>query len=252
MQRHQTNYHLLIVLTILVLVGEGMLIYFRQPHTAYAATEPSVKTVMLSGTTLAVPSWNLFKLGNIWSIISGSHMIPLTYTPQLETVDIAHAPNANRVASSVATPLKNLVNAAAKDNIQLMLSSAYRSADDQKATYDTYAAMNGKQYVQEYVAQPGASEHQSGLAVDLASTTKACANDGGACSLDADAITWLRAHAAEYGFIERYPEGKQSITGISGEHWHYRYVGVPLAKALSSSNMTLDEFVSQTAPGYTK
>jgi D-alanyl-D-alanine carboxypeptidase len=133
-----------------------------------------------------------------------------------------------------------------------MFSSTYRSALDQRVIYDTFQSLYGKEYVHDYVAVPGASEHQTGLAVDIATASRDCSVDANACSLDADAMAWLRAHAADYGFIERYPSGKQSITGVAGEHWHYRYVGVPLAKALDGAHMTLDEFVQQTAPGYAR
>lgn len=251
MRQVKTNYTVLAVLALVTIICGALYLKSSVEQTIYDSTKP-VATVEIGETKLSVYSWNLFKTGQMWSLVSPTHTLALTFTPELVAVTTDHAPGATQIGKSIEAPLGSLFAAASADGVGLILSSAYRSATDQQAVYDSLLALHGSEYVHEYVAAPGASEHQTGLAVDIASVTHGCAIDANACSLDAAAIAWLRAHAADYGFIERYPSGKQSITGVAGEHWHYRYVGVPLAKALTSAGMTLDEFVTQTAPGYAK
>lgn len=246
---HETNFGMLIALVLLT----GAILVVAIALNNRSTTPPTasiVQKVTIGQQTVSVPNWELFKNGNMWALTNPSRKLASNYTPELTETTVAHTGTASKISKKIAPELGSLFNAADKNSIKLMLSSAYRSEADQQALYTTYLRMNGKQYVHDYVAEPGASEHQTGLAVDLSVASNACKTDANACSLDAPSIAWLRKHAAEYGFIERYPEGKQSVTGIAGEHWHYRYVGVPLAKALSTENITLDEFVQQTAPGY--
>ena len=91
------------------------------------------------------------------------------------------------------------------------------------------------------MAEPGKGEHQLGLAVDFSSYTEPCMEKFTACRLDNTSAEWLAAHAHEYGFILRYPEGKQPIVGYQYEAWHFRYVGRELAGALHQSGLTLEE-----------
>lgn len=250
MQQSKTNRSALLVLAIVATFGVIFTLRSSGQGKVVYDTNAPVSSVEIGTTKMSVPSWNIFTAGKLWSLVSSVHTVALSYVPDLTDVTIAHAPAATQVSKTIAVPLSSMAKQASANGINLMLSSAYRSSDDQQAIYNSLLTRYGRTYVHEYVAEPGASEHQTGLAVDIASASHGCEIDVNACSLDASAIVWLRAHAAEYGFIERYPSGKQSITGVAGEHWHYRYVGVPLAKALDAANMTLDEFVTQVAPGY--
>ncbi len=248
MGQRKTNYFILLLLSGLT----GIFVAFVMLHDPMAATlqtySPPAR-VTIGTTEVTVPSWSIFSTGNIWQLVSTKRAIGRDYAPTLIDTSVSHAPAASQIAKAINAPLNDLVAAARVQDVNLMLSSAYRSYTDQETLYNTLLSAKGREYVLAYVAIPGESEHQTGLAVDLASVTNGCLKSADACSLDATGIAWLHAHAPEFGFIERYPEGMQSITGIAGEHWHYRYVGVPLAKALTSANMTLDEFVAQTAPG---
>lgn len=252
MGRVKTDY--IAFLPLLFVAGFCSLVFYKSMNIMTSAstfdTTKPVAAASLGNTTISIPSWNYFNPGQLWNLVSDKHTISLDYVPELTSAAVSHAPDAEQVSAVTEKPLESLVTAAQSDGISLTLSSAYRSAKDQQDTYNSLLALHGTDYVHEYVAVPGASEHQTGLAVDIATATHGCAIDANSCSLDAGAITWLRKHAASYGFIERYPSGKQSITGVAGEHWHYRYVGVPLAKALTGANLTLDEFVQQIAPGY--
>lgn len=93
-----------------------------------------------------------------------------------------------------------------------------------------------KERAEAYVAVPGTSEHQLGLAVDINSENG-----------DSQRVyEWLKKHAHEYGFIQRYPEGKEDITGIQAEAWHYRFVGLAAAEEMYASGQTLEEYLGET------
>ncbi len=120
----------------------------------------------------------------------------------------------------------------------LQVNSAYRSYDDQVSTYEYYKNANGEEYAKKYVANPGNSEHHTGLALDLN------VNRNGAISYvesDAD-CEWFRNNCDDYGFILRYTPEKKYITGIEGETWHYRYVGKPHAQLMTELNLCLEEY----------
>lgn len=120
--------------------------------------------------------------------------------------------------------------------------SGWRSAEEQQEIWDGSMLENGAEFTRKYVALPGCSEHQTGLAIDLA--------------LRADSIDFIRpefpydgicgrfrALAADYGFVERYQSGKEDITGIAAEPWHFRYVGRPHARIMCDMGLCLEEYV---------
>lgn len=120
--------------------------------------------------------------------------------------------------------------------------SGWRSAEEQQEIWDGSTRENGAEFTRKYVALPGCSEHQTGLAIDLA--------------LRADSIDFIRpefpydgicgrfrALAADYGFVERYKSGKEDITGIAAEPWHFRYVGRPHARIMCDMGFCLEEYV---------
>lgn len=146
-----------------------------------------------------------------------------------------------------------LINRSAANVLQLILwkisagssivpVSGYRSAEEQKTIYADSLRDNGEAFTQKYVALPNHSEHQTGLAIDL--------------GLDKEEIDFIRPDfpyegicdsfrklAPDYGFIQRYPEGKEKITGISHEPWHFRYVGYPHSKIMTENGFSLEEYI---------
>lgn len=120
--------------------------------------------------------------------------------------------------------------------------SGWRSQAEQQSIWDDSMAENGEVFTRQFVALPGCSEHQSGLAIDL-----------GLAGPEIDFICpdfpyegicqQFRLLAPSYGFIERYPEGKEAITGIAHEPWHFRYVGVPHAELMTARGWTLEEYL---------
>jgi len=148
-----------------------------------------------------------------------------------------------------ARAVEALVAAAARDGVTLRIISAYRDAATQQSLYNRYVARDGQAAADTYSARPGHSEHQTGLAVDF--------DDYGSCYLatcfaDTAAGVWLAEHALDFGFIQRYPLGSDSVTGFQFEPWHYRFVGVELAAEMQrTQTATLEEFFGLApAPNY--
>ena len=125
-----------------------------------------------------------------------------------------------------------------QNGIYLMINSSYRDFNSQTIVYNNYKNNHGEAYADKYAARPGYSEHQTGLALDIFSI------DGALRSTfkDTEAYAWLKDNAYKYGFILRYPEGKEDITGFSFEPWHYRYVGIDAAKYIYENQITLEEY----------
>ncbi len=142
-----------------------------------------------------------------------------------------------------------LFAAAGEAGVPVRIISAYRDYGTQVGLYDSYVARDGQAAADTYSARPGHSEHQTGLVIDL--------DDHGACYLQAcfgetPTGVWLAEHAADYGFIVRYPAGKEDVTGFMPEPWHFRYVGPELAAEMRATGVsTLEEFFDlPPAPGY--
>lgn len=218
-----------------------------------ASRQPAVAaTVTIADTKLVIPTYELFGEDRLWAITSRER--PLSDEKGYELIDIpvthGDAELPMRVAATLSNDLQSLVNTAEAEGESLMVSSAHRTFAEQRATHDAFVAKNGRSLVDTYVMPVGASEHHTGLAIDFSSVSDECAVDSNSCSLSQSGAVWLAKNASEYGFIQRYPAGKQSITGVGYEPWHYRYVGKPLAKVVYASNLTLEEIVEQIAPGY--
>ena len=139
-----------------------------------------------------------------------------------------------------AAALEELVAAAKEDNVILNGVSGYRSYARQKAIYRNNIKTKGLAHTEQYSAKPGFSEHQSGLSIDISarSNNNALTARFGTTK---EGI-WLAKNCYKYGFIIRYPKGKEAITGYSYEPWHIRYVGVGLATYLTENNLTLEEY----------
>ena len=158
---------------------------------------------------------------------------------ELVTVDKKYSVNNNdKLEKNTYEAFKKLVDAAEKENLHIRSKSAYRSYNTQKNLYDNYKKTNGLEWAEKWSAHPGNSEHQTGLALDV-------------CSKDTYTIQkfsstkeflWMKDNSYKYGFILRYPEGKEYITGYNYEAWHYRYVGKEVAKYIHDNNITFEEY----------
>ena len=125
---------------------------------------------------------------------------------------------------------------------QIVPVSGYRDRDEQEKIYNDSLLENGSVFTSQYVALPNRSEHQTGLAIDLGKNSDEidfiCPDFPytGICGK-------FRKHAGKYGFIERYGKGKESITGISHEPWHFRYVGYPHSQIIEDNKLCLEEYI---------
>ncbi|KGR91819.1 D-alanyl-D-alanine carboxypeptidase [Ureibacillus massiliensis 4400831 = CIP 108448 = CCUG 49529] len=137
---------------------------------------------------------------------------------------------------------EEMAQAARKEGIELTAFSTFRSFEYQQSLYKRYVDRDGKDNADRYSARPGYSEHQTGLAFDIGEVGKEdlwLTSEFG----ESTAGKWLVNNAHNYGFILRYPKGKEEITGYMYESWHFRYLGVPLATDVKNSGVTLEEYL---------
>ena len=149
------------------------------------------------------------------------------------------------VGEEIYTPVSSMMEDAYREGHVLWLASGYRSVENQAEILEDgiLARMRNTGMTREEayedarltIQAPGCSEHHTGLAVDF--------NEVNYDFEESGEYKWLQAHAAEYGFVERYPKGKEDITGIDYEPWHYRYVGTEHAQAMNELDMCLEEYV---------
>lgn len=169
-------------------------------------------------------------------LVNSEHRLSEDYVPEA-LVNLYEQRHSFRLASSeiyltreTYEAMERMFAAAEADNVNgFIVTSGYRDYQRQAEIY----AESEPGLAQE----PGASEHQTGMAFDVTTET----NDGFEST---EQYAWLRAHAHEYGFIQRYPANKADETGISYEPWHYRYVGVEAATRIREADMTLEAFVA--------
>ncbi|MAU33859.1 D-alanyl-D-alanine carboxypeptidase [Candidatus Saccharibacteria bacterium] len=168
-------------------------------------------------------------------LVNKKHCLqPLTYAPD-ELVTVYGA----LLTSDAAKAFAQLYEAARAAGQPITVTSSYRSFQDQVVTYQYWVGVSGYDGADTYSARPGYSEHQTGLAVDLASPDGCVLSCFGATSQ----YTWLQANAATYGFIQRYHSGDEATTGYSAEEWHYRYVGREVALDMKDKGIdTLEEY----------
>ena len=158
-------------------------------------------------------------------IANKTYSLPKTYAPGVDT----EANNA----------LKSMFAGASKEGVSLWVTSGYRSYETQSTLYNNYVARDGKEEADRYSARAGHSEHQTGLAFDLNSLEQSFGQTKEG--------KWLADNCHKYGFIIRYPEGKEEITGYMYEPWHVRYIGVDKATEVYESGLCLEEFLNITS-----
>lgn len=127
-----------------------------------------------------------------------------------------------------------------KIGLDIIIDSGYRSYEYQQSIWDNRVKDIGFEETKKLVAPPGASEHQTGLAFDVAFIRNNQYTDN--VKEDDEETKWLIENCHKYGFILRYPKGKENITGYIFEPWHYRFVGIELATTINKFNLTLEEY----------
>ena len=175
--------------------------------------------------------------GNLM-LVNKYHYLPEDYNPN-DIVDVKnwYCYGENRIKEEVYQKFIEMFNAAKEQDKKLIISSGYRTYEDQKETYDNYVDRYGVKKADGLAARPGYSEHETGLTLDI--TTGKATKD---TFESTEEFTWLKENSYKYGFILRYPKGKEDITGYDYEPWHYRYVGVEVATKIHDLDITFDEY----------
>ena len=127
-----------------------------------------------------------------------------------------------------------------KENINIAITSAYRTLEEQQATLEEFIEKYGEEYAYKAVAPVGTSEHHTGLALDIVSMSYQLLDKE---QENTPEQQWLMHNSYKYGFILRYPNDKSEITGIHYEPWHYRYVGKEIAKKIYEQGICLEEYL---------
>ena len=171
-------------------------------------------------------------------LVNKHRQLSSKYVPDdLVTIDEEYvkADGEIEIERNVAKAFYDMAEDASKEGLELMVSSGYRSYEDQEEITNTYLELYGQNYVDNYVAKPGFSEHQTAMSLDIASKSVNT-------FVNSDEYVWMMDNAYKYGFILRYPKSKEDITGYKCEAWHYRYVGKKIAKYIKENNITYDEY----------
>ena len=211
----------------------------KTSDTAPETTQPLTAVVAQPGTfdnptviTIDEEKWYL-------TLVNSSYRIPDNYEPDLVYV----CGSGERLDRKVAEHYEAMYNAALKDGVNLAPCSGYRSYELQERNYNNkvsfyesqgYSNKDAKVKAATIIMPPGSSEHNLGYAMDIV-----CVDEW---FEDTAEFKWLTENAADYGFIMRYPKDKQDITKVIYEPWHWRYVGVELAKELKDSGLVLEEY----------
>lgn len=178
---------------------------------------------------------------NSWNLILVNRN---SYIPDDYKVELTELSNGEKVDSRIYPELQEMFNDARAQGYGLFVREGYRTQEEQQQLLDEKieayenegkSKSEAKKLAEQWVAIPGTSEHQLGIAVDInADTTKSSSDD---------VYSWLAENAHKYGFIKRYPSDKTDITGVINEPWHYRYVGKEAALEIYSQGMCLEEYI---------
>jgi len=171
--------------------------------------------------------------GSVWVVVNKALPItPADWAPGALVTVAGY-----QVRPEVAGPLEQMLAAASADGVALTLRSAFRSYDDQVRVHADLVGRVGQAHAEEVSARPGHSEHQTGLAVDVGSTTRPDC-DFQDCFGDTAEGRWVAARAGEFGFLVRYTAANRAVTGYAPEGWHLRWVGTDLVAELERRGVT--------------
>ena len=175
-------------------------------------------------------------------LVNSTHPLADDYS-----VDLTELRNGQSVDTRILSDLQEMFDAARSEDIYPIVSDAYRTREDQQTLMDDviqnyedegYSSEEASSKAEQVIAKPGTSEHETGLAIDIAGDDD--------YDQDTDSVLeWMNSNAYKYGFILRYPSGKESVTGAEAENDHYRYVGKEAAKVIHDQGICLEEYLGQ-------
>ncbi len=174
-------------------------------------------------------------------LVNKNNKLPSSFIPDnLVAIDLKYA-NADRLVREEAKiNFERLCYDAQKLGHTIIAISAFRDFDYQNQLYNHYVEKKGQEYADLASARPGHSEHQTGLAIDIMGS-----NEDYNKFEESVEFEWMKNNAHLYGFILRYPKGKENITGFKYEPWHYRYIGKKVATIIYNENITLEEYLKK-------
>lgn len=207
--------------------------YGQEPDFSYDKTD-----VTSFANTNQVPpeDWRLI-------LVNNAHSIPKNYQ-----IELCKLSNGIYIDSRIYPDLQQMFDDARSEGIYPIVGEGYRTHEEQKKMMDDkidcfmkegYSKKEAKELAKKWVAIPGTSEHELGIALDINADESLSSNDA--------VYNWLAENAYQYGFILRYPQNKEYITGIDYEPWHYRYVGKESAREIYTQQITLEEYLEATS-----
>lgn len=179
-----------------------------------------------------------------YAVLYDAAIRPWIYIPHGYGVDLTELSNGEKVDARVYPPLQEMFDAARAEGLELFVAAGYRTQEEQQRLLDEkigayrdegYPESEAERLTGQWVALPGTSEHQLGIAVDINADTDKSTSD--------EVYGWLAENGYKYGFIKRYPPDKTHITGISNEPWHYRYVGKEAAGEIYRQGICLEGYI---------
>ena len=259
MRRHGTIIKTILLIIVMIAVSSVIfaITFLRQNEEGGMTEQPSNNGTTENEATNDETVDRETRLAEINEILTDEYMILVNVDNGLNRDDAPASTttiDGYTMESTAAAQLRKMLDDAETAGYTLTIYSAYRSYTKQETNFNNkinqYLAQGNDRETAEIKAAnivnpPGKSEHQTGLAADIC--TAALVYQYGSLPeqfSDTDAYTWLYEHCAEYGFILRYPEDKEDVTGITFEPWHYRYVGLERAKEIMDAKVCLEEFVA--------
>ncbi len=240
-------YAIVIIIVLITLVITLIVTNIKNKSIDTAIKETKVEeNIALANATLYNIKENINSRLNDWKLIlvNKENYLPDNYEVNLKTI------NGNmKVDERIYNDLKNMLNDAKKEDLDLLICSSYRSTSKQKKLFnDKIKEYKNKGYSDEeaykeasyWVLIPGTSEHETGLSVDIVSIDNQVLDENQEKTKEQK---WLMENSYKYGFILRYPTNKKDITGVNYEPWHYRYVGKENALQIKKLNVCLEEYI---------
>lgn len=202
------------------------------PDEANSSTDPEDRE--------STVEWNLI-------LVNAAHPLPKDF----RVSDLTQLRNGHAIDSRAYPALQKMMDAARVAGLQPLICSSFRTWDKQNELFTNkvsyyrnqgYSQLEAEENAARWVARPGTSEHQAGLAVDIVDINYQLLDEQ---QEQTPVQLWLMEHCAEYGFILRYPEDKSDLTGVEYEPWHYRYVGEDAAKEIMERGLCLEEYIQE-------
>lgn len=244
-----------IILFLIVLIASGIFITY---HYRYKLFKNNQNTDIYNKNSSDIPmdtdkeksasskinKDDIYKdYSNILFLVDKQRALPSDYEPSdLVIPNVKSDRWTFYLRKEASTQLEKMFNSAKADGVNLVLISAYRSYDTQTSLFNNYVSSDGYENANKYSAKPGHSEHQTGLTVDI-SDEKGMYYLSQQFEISVEGI-WLRENSYKFGYILRYPKGKENITGYMYEPWHFRYLGVDMATKVYESGLTYEEYIN--------